>query len=294
MMLIYKEYKESLKKIEVEEIVDLLIFRPVAFALVKILYRTSLTPNQISFIAMLLGAVAGGFLAWGSRIGFLTGALIFLASHIFDCSDGMIARLKNNGTKIGRVIDGISDYFTFTFVYLGAAIGLSRMEGNNLVSFPVSVWLVVAVIIVFHIIHSIITDYYRNKYLFNVYDFKIDPKTQKEEFETEYAALEKIKGRWFEKLVVQVYLKYTMLQSAEIKGLPKKYDSEAYALNNRVLIQLWNLIGNSTHILAFAVSAIIFIPWVYVLFAVVFANIWMLVLFIVQHFVNKRTKVQVP
>lgn len=293
-MLIYREYKESLKKIEVEETVDLFIFRPIAFALVKILHRTTLTPNQISFIAMLLGAAAGSFFAYGSKFGFFIGALILIASHIFDCSDGMIARIKNNGTKIGRVIDGIADYITFAFVYLGTAIGISKMEENNLVSFPVNEWLVVAIIIVFHVIHSMIADYYRNKYLFNVYNCKIDPKAQREEFEAEYAELRKIKGRWFEKLVVQVYLKYTMLQSAEEKVSPRKYDAEAYALNNRVLIRLWNLIGNSTHILAFAVSAIIFVPWVYVLFTVVFANIWMLVLFIVQHFVNKRTKIYSP
>ncbi len=291
-MLIYKEYKESLKKIEVEETVDLLIFRPMAFALVKVLYRTSLTPNQISFIAMLLGAVAGGFFAWGTKLGFFLGGLIFFASHIFDCSDGMIARLKNSGTKIGRVIDGISDYFTFTFVYLGTAIGLTKMEENNLVSFPLNVVLVVIVIIVFHVIHSIITDYYRNKYLFNVYDFKIDPKTQRDEFEAEYAELEKTKGKWLDKLVVQVYLKYTLLQSGEEKDAPKKYAAESYAHNNKVLIRLWNLIGNSTHILAFALSAIVFVPWIYVLFAAVFSNIWMLVLFIVQHFVNKRTKIR--
>jgi len=292
-MLIYKEYKKSLKKIEVEETVDLFVFRPVAFALVKILYHTSLTPNQISFIAMLLGAAAGGFFAWGKKTGFFIGALILIASHIFDCSDGMIARLKKNGTKIGRVIDGIADYFTFTFVYVGTAVGLSKMENANMVSFPINVWLMVAVVIIFHIIHSIITDYYRNKYLFNVYDHKIDPQTQRMEFEKEYEELKKQKGRLFEKLVVQVYLKYTIIQTADNTKVPKKYDGQSYAENNSILIRLWNLIGNSTHILVFSLVAIFFIPWVYVFYAVVFANIWMFILFIVQHYVNKKTKLQV-
>ena len=285
-----KEYKESLKKVEVEETVDLFIFRPIAFALVKVLYKTAITPNQISFIAMLLGAAAGGFFAWGTKTGFFIGALILIASHIFDCSDGMIARLKNNGTKIGRVIDGIADYFTFTFVYAGIAIGLSKMEDAGLVSFTASVWLMVSVIALFHIMHSIITDYYRNKYLFNVYNQKLDPTIQRVEFEKEYEKLKSKKGMLFEKFVVQIYLKYLMLQSSKETKVSKKFDAESYAENNKVLIILWNLIGNSTHILVFSLAAIIFKPGIYAFYTVIAANIWMLLLFIIQTVVNKKTR----
>ena len=128
-MSIVSDYKASLKNTQVEEILDLLIFRPLAFLLVKVLYHTSLTPNQISLLAMLTGIISGYFFAQGTQTDFLIGGLLYSLSNVIDCCDGMIARLKKNGSSVGRIVDGVVDYIVSIAVYVGLAIGMGKMIG---------------------------------------------------------------------------------------------------------------------------------------------------------------------
>ncbi|MCB0280245.1 MAG: CDP-alcohol phosphatidyltransferase family protein, partial [Calditrichaeota bacterium] len=125
-MKILESYKNSLKNPQVEEILDLIIFRPLAFLLVLVLYRLPITPNQITFLAMLSGIIAGYFYSLGDTSSFVWGAIFYGLSNVLDCSDGMIARIKNNGTKVGRIIDGFVDYVVSIAVYVGLASGLIK------------------------------------------------------------------------------------------------------------------------------------------------------------------------
>src|ERR1700759_2470658 len=99
----YREYKNSLKMTEIEEFPDLFFYRPLAFILVKIIYRTSITPNQLTIIAIILGLISGCVYASGLDHACAFGALLFLLYNVFDCSDGQLARLKKNGTHVGRI-----------------------------------------------------------------------------------------------------------------------------------------------------------------------------------------------
>src|SRR6185295_5546693 len=98
----YTEYKKSLKMVEVEEYFDLFFYRPLAFLLVKTVYRTNITPNQITIAAIVIGLLSGVVYAQGTNY-WLWGAILFALYNITDCSDGMLARIKKNGTHAGRV-----------------------------------------------------------------------------------------------------------------------------------------------------------------------------------------------
>ena len=45
--------------------------------------------------------------------------------NVFDCADGQLARLKKNGTRVGRIIDGLIDYVTAVATFTGIGIALS-------------------------------------------------------------------------------------------------------------------------------------------------------------------------
>src|SRR3974377_865154 len=111
-MSLKEEYISSLKSFDVEEIIDLLIYRPLSFLLVKLIYPTNLTPNQLSVFAMILGILAGVFYGIGTHQFIIFAAASFFMCNIFDCADGQLARLKKNGTRVGRIIDGLIDYVT--------------------------------------------------------------------------------------------------------------------------------------------------------------------------------------
>ncbi|MGH2574826.1 MAG: CDP-alcohol phosphatidyltransferase family protein, partial [Ignavibacteria bacterium] len=129
-MGLLQQYKESLKVVEAEETFDLLIYRPLAFLFVKATYPTNLTPNQVSSIAMLFGIVAGIFFGFGAYSFLILGAGFYFLCNVLDCADGQIARLKKNGTKVGRIIDGFIDYVVSISVFIGIGIGMTKMNSS--------------------------------------------------------------------------------------------------------------------------------------------------------------------
>jgi phosphatidylglycerophosphate synthase len=109
-MSLYNEYKASLKSFDVEEILDLVLYRPISFLLVKLIYRTNFTPNQISIVSMIFGLGSGIAFYFGEYQYIIAGGIFIFLSNVLDCADGQLARLKKNGTKVGRIIDGFIDY----------------------------------------------------------------------------------------------------------------------------------------------------------------------------------------
>ncbi|MGD0711439.1 MAG: hypothetical protein ABR968_09705, partial [Bacteroidales bacterium] len=73
-----KEYKQSLKMKEVEEIFDLALYRPLAFVLVKSIYRTKITPNHLTYLAIVMGVTAGCFYSQGTQSCFIAGGIFYL------------------------------------------------------------------------------------------------------------------------------------------------------------------------------------------------------------------------
>ena len=51
------EYKQGLKSVAVEELFDLVFYRPLAFLFVKLVYRTGVTPNQLTLLSMVFGVL---------------------------------------------------------------------------------------------------------------------------------------------------------------------------------------------------------------------------------------------
>ena len=92
---------------EVEEPLDLLFYRPIAFAIVKLIYRLPITPNQVTLLSLGAGLVAAYYFSLGTAGAFIAAAVWYAVTNILDCCDGMLARLQGSGTPLGRLIDGI-------------------------------------------------------------------------------------------------------------------------------------------------------------------------------------------
>ena len=56
--MLVEEYKRSLKMPEAEEVFDLIFYRPLAFVFVKLVYRSPVTPNQVTLLSMIAGLIA--------------------------------------------------------------------------------------------------------------------------------------------------------------------------------------------------------------------------------------------
>ncbi|HEY3250724.1 MAG TPA: CDP-alcohol phosphatidyltransferase family protein, partial [Ignavibacteria bacterium] len=178
-MSFYSEYKSSLKAVEAEEIFDLLIYRPLAFIFVKATYSINLKPDEVSVAAMFLGSVAGVMFGFGTLTTIYIGAVLYFVSNILDCADGQIARLKRNGTKVGRIVDGFVDYIVSTFIFFGIAIGLSKqfsmfeikVWGNSPLDWDpyLYIWVISILGGISSAMQAFYFDFYRNKFLEIVY-----------------------------------------------------------------------------------------------------------------------------
>ncbi len=161
MKKLYKEFKNSLKDTIAEEVVDLFLFRPVSFVILKFLVKMPVTPNQISALSLIAGITSGIYFSFGDKRSFLYGGLFLMLCHIFDLLDGMVARVKKNGTPYGRIIDGWVDYITTIAIYLGFLLGLIKSG----IELPFGPWPLMLASAVAVALHSGVVDYYRQQYL---------------------------------------------------------------------------------------------------------------------------------
>jgi len=81
--------------------------------------RAGFTPNQISFLSLLLGI--GAMLLFAARA-FPVGSLLLLASGVLDLVDGHVSRIQGSGTRFGAVFDWIVDKYVDTLALLGIGI----------------------------------------------------------------------------------------------------------------------------------------------------------------------------
>lgn len=240
----FTEYKKSLKMAEVEEYIDLIFYRPLAFLLVKLIYNSRITPDHLTLAAIMMGLTGGFFYAFGSQLTCFLGAFFYLLFVILDCSDGQLARLKKNGSSIGRLLDGIADYIVVTAIYIGIAIGYSHKNGEP--SFMLILLILSGVSI---IIQEVLVDFYRTRFLDIVMKRKNTFEEGIKEYRKEYIRLKNLKGKWLEKNIIHIYLVYSKLQrnltSRKKRVAFQNVSPEEYYKKNRLMIRLWIFMGPS-------------------------------------------------
>jgi phosphatidylglycerophosphate synthase len=122
------EFQRSLKARDPSLLVKLLpveryFTRPLAALIVRLVYRTPVTPNQLTLFSFFLGMAAGAAFFGANPLYFALGGILFQLSSIFDCADGMLARSKGMCTRFGGLLDLVADRFVDFAVLTGVAVG---------------------------------------------------------------------------------------------------------------------------------------------------------------------------
>jgi phosphatidylglycerophosphate synthase len=119
-----------------------LLVDPVATPLVRLVAkRTRITPNQITWGALLLGLVAAGCFWQGDWQWLIIGAVVYHVSFILDCMDGKVARLTGQGSVFGAWLDYIFDRVRVMACAVALMAGQYHRTGDTLY-----IWLAAAVI----------------------------------------------------------------------------------------------------------------------------------------------------
>ena len=113
---------------DLAEPVNIYIHEPIAKRLVSVLENTFITPNQITYLSVLVGFASGYSFSQGNWETSVMGGILLELTLILDCVDGQLARAKNMASDLGRLIDGIAGYFAYLAVVLGIIFGYPNFK----------------------------------------------------------------------------------------------------------------------------------------------------------------------
>lgn len=291
-MSISQEYVRGLKSVAVEEVFDLVLYRPLAFLFVKGIYRTPVTPNQLTMVAMVLGVIGAICYARGTPPMYVAGGVLCLLYDVVDCSDGQLARMKKNGTPFGRILDGVADYVVSISIYVGIGIGFASSSSN-----PALYWTLTVAAGVSAALLSAWLDFYRNRYLDITLRRVSVLEKEQQAFADAYDDLLRQPGRALEKVLIGIYLKYSSIQRVIIGGKRESRSTPAvdpvvFTRENRVIMHFWTYIGQTTQFTVLILCSFfnridIFLWWM-----VAIAPIFAAVLFVIQRMKDNKLRLQ--
>ena len=114
-----KEDRFSLRGLYINRFVN----RPLASPLVRLLFRTRVTPNQVTVAAFVLNLIGAGLFILGKTWAFAAGGVLAQLSSIVDCADGMLARARGHTSEFGGTLDLVLDRTGELFLMGGAFVG---------------------------------------------------------------------------------------------------------------------------------------------------------------------------
>ena len=123
-------YRDSIKSELSDELINTYAIRPSAGILVRLLYRTSVSPNQVTIASILTGFAAAIVYLQNSPSAFLWAGLLVTCKDILDSADGQLARAKNQFSRSGRFLDSIGDFFVNAALFF--AIGRVLFEQSTM------------------------------------------------------------------------------------------------------------------------------------------------------------------
>ena len=109
-----------------------IVVRRISIYLTWLLLHTRISANGVTLMQILVG-VAGGLLLIASShpVNFL-GILLLQLGYVLDCSDGEVARYRNQSSVRGIFLDLIGHEIVIPMMYMGLALGefqrMGRME----------------------------------------------------------------------------------------------------------------------------------------------------------------------
>jgi hypothetical protein len=122
-------YLDSLKSKQSDELINIYLLRPIAGLIVRFLYQTPVTPNQVTIASIIAGLISALFYLKGTSNAFAAAGLFIILKDLLDSTDGQLARVRRQYTRIGRFLDSIGDFVVDCAVFGSIGWTLFRLNG---------------------------------------------------------------------------------------------------------------------------------------------------------------------
>ena len=193
------------KNRDIEGLLDIYFYRPVGFALARLFARLRLTPTGVTLLSGIFGLAAGHLYFYRDLGVNLLGMGLHIISNALDNADGQLARLTKTGSRVGRILDSISDHIVFLGIYLHLVLRCLAAGA------PAAIWLLAFAAGLSHAVQGAFADYSRNAYLFLVAGRSRAEVDSSARLQTDYEQLLWRREPW-QKLFLRIYLNFTLGQ----------------------------------------------------------------------------------
>jgi phosphatidylglycerophosphate synthase len=280
-MAMIEEYRRSLKMPDAEELFDLFFYRPIAFVLVKIIYRLPVTPNQVTVSSMICGLVAAWYFSVGIGFSLMWGALWYMVGNILDCADGQLARLQKSGTPLGRLVDGIADYISSFAIFIGIGMGFAVTGDEQ--------WVLVVLTGISSAMHAIVFDHYQNEYISIVRGEKNFTHYEADKISSYAKELESANNKGIRYYILNIYLRYLTIQgNIDTSDLSKNFSGEVYRAHNKAMIRCWSFLGPTTNRTILILSAFAGRLDIFLWIVLIPGNLLLVIAYFIQREIHRR------
>ena len=124
-----------------DPIVARFIHRPISFVFSSIFVEMKMTPNQVSFISLIIAAISCICFAIQNLAVIIIGYILLNLWSITDSADGNMAR-SLGGKPYGDFIDATSSYFLYGMMFLPLAYSATKM-GYTVLPIDVSILILI-------------------------------------------------------------------------------------------------------------------------------------------------------
>lgn len=140
--------------------------------------------------------------------------LLLIFANSLDSADGQLARMTDNKSRFGRILDGFAGDFWFASIHIALCLRLMN-DG-----WSAWIWVPGVLAGVAHVFQSAMADYYRNVHLFFI---KGESGSELDNTKSLQADLDKLSWtkNFFSKFVLNGYTNYTRMQENLSPNLQK-------------------------------------------------------------------------
>ena len=152
----------SLKYRDVEEGYDVYFSRYYGLHIANFGKYLGLTPTNLTTLSVFVGMIGGGLLYFQDQIGIIVvAAILIILAGVLDSADGQLARMTEQTSEFGRILDGIADSLVFIACYVGGTTYLAFTPEGHL-------WyiLLASVSGYIHNLKNGVYDFYKNEFLY--------------------------------------------------------------------------------------------------------------------------------
>jgi len=175
-------YGNSVKSGVSDEPINTYLMRPLAGLLVRVIFRTPVTPNQVTVAAAASGFVAAALYASGDPVRTAAAGLFLSAKDLLDSADGQLARAKGLFSRAGRFLDSIGDIaVNFSVCAANAAAALAGGAGAWTAAAWGGAFLGMTLRVSYHVFYQTSFLHLRNTYAGNRTSEEVRPEDLAEE-----------------------------------------------------------------------------------------------------------------